>query len=207
MWSGWDYIGEPTPYSTFPVKTSFFGLEDTAGFPKDQYYLFKSQWNPAPMVHIVPMNWTDYKRGQVVQVWTYANEPTVELFLNGVSLGTKSFTRKTTTFGRHYLETTECPGDDKNYTGGTCPGSYQSPNGSSGKLHLTWNVPFQPGRLVAVAGRERPRRRPRPGRHGRTARRPAPYRRQGIPAGRRQGAVLRDGSCRRRPRHPGSRCR
>ena len=54
MWSGWDYIGEPTPYSTFPVKTSFFGLEDTAGFPKDQYYLFKSQWNPAPMVHIVP---------------------------------------------------------------------------------------------------------------------------------------------------------
>jgi beta-galactosidase len=151
VWSGWDYIGEPTPYSTFPVKTSFFGLEDTAGFPKDQYYLFKSQWNPAPMVHIVPMNWTDYKPGQTVQVWTYANEPTVELFLNGHSLGAKSFTRKTTTFGQSYLETTECPGDDKNYTGGACPGSYESPNGSSGKLHLTWNVPFQPGRLVAVA--------------------------------------------------------
>ncbi len=151
VWSGWDYIGEPTPYSTFPVKTSFFGLEDTAGFPKDQYYLFKSQWNPSPMVHIVPMNWTDYKPGQTVQVWTYANEPTVELFLNGHSLGAKSFTNKTTTFGAHYLETTECPGDDKNYTGGACPGSYESPNGSSGKLHLTWNVPFQPGRLVAVA--------------------------------------------------------
>ena len=73
MWSGWDYIGEPTPYSTFPVKTSFFGLEDTAGFPKDQYYLFKSQWNPAPMVHILPMNWTDYQPGQVVPVWIYAN--------------------------------------------------------------------------------------------------------------------------------------
>jgi beta-galactosidase len=151
VWSGWDYIGEPTPYSTFPVKTSFFGLEDTAGFPKDQYYLFKSQWNPAPMVHIVPMNWTDYKPGAVVPVWTYANEPNVELSLNGVSLGTKSFTPKTTTFGQPYLETTECPGDDKNYTGGTCPGSYQSPNASSGKLHLTWNVPFAPGRLVAVA--------------------------------------------------------
>ena len=151
VWSGWDYIGEPTPYSTFPVKTSFFGLEDTAGFPKDQYYLFKSQWNPAPMVHIVPMNWTDYKPGQTVQVWTYANEPTVELFLNGRSLGAKSFTTKTTTFGQRYLETTECPGDDKNYTGGACPGSYESPNGSSGKLHLTWNVPFQQGRLVAVA--------------------------------------------------------
>ena len=151
VWSGWDYIGEPTPYSTFPVKTSFFGLEDTAGFPKDQYYLFKSQWNPAPMVHVVPMNWTDYKPGQTVQVWTYANEPTVELFLNGRSLGAKSFTDKTTTDGAHYLETSECPGDDKNYTSGACPGSYQSPNGSSGKLHLTWNVPFHPGRLVAVA--------------------------------------------------------
>ncbi len=151
VWSGWDYIGEPTPYSTFPVKTSFFGLEDTAGFPKDQYYLFKSQWNPSPMVHILPMNWTDYKPGQPVQVWTYANEPTVELFLNGTSLGAKSFTRKVTTFGQPYLESTECPGDDKNYTGGACPGSYESPNGSSGKLYLTWNVPFAPGRLVAVA--------------------------------------------------------
>jgi beta-galactosidase len=151
VWSGWDYIGEPTPYSTFPVKTSFFGLEDTAGFPKDQYYLFRSQWNPAPMVHVVPMNWTDYKPGQTVQVWTYANEPTVELFLNGRSLGAKSFTDKTTTGGAHYLETSECPGDDKNYAGGACPGSYQSPNGSSGKLHLTWNVPFRSGRLVAVA--------------------------------------------------------
>src|SRR5207302_5805140 len=99
----------------------------------------------------VPMNWTDHKPGESVQVWTYANQPTVELFLNGRSLGAKSFTRKTTTFGQPYLETTECPGDDKNYTGGACPGSYQSPNGSSGKLHLTWNVPFQPGRLLAVA--------------------------------------------------------
>lgn len=151
VWSGWDYIGEPTPYMTFPVKTSFFGLVDTAGFEKDQYYLFKSQWNPAPMVHIVPMNWTDYKRGQTVQVWTYADEPNVELFLNGRSLGAKSFTRKTTTFGLPYLETTECPGDDKTYTDGACPGSYESPNGSSGKLHLTWSVPFQRGRLVAVA--------------------------------------------------------
>ncbi len=151
VWSGWDYIGEPTPYTTFPVKTSFFGLVDTAGFPKDGYYLFQSQWTTSPMVHIVPMNWTDHKPGQMVQVWTYANEPTVQLYLNGRSLGAKSFTQKTTTFGQHYLETTECPGDDKTFTGGACPGSYQSPNGSSGKLELVWNVPFTPGRLVAVA--------------------------------------------------------
>jgi beta-galactosidase len=151
IWSGFDYIGEPTPYTVFPVKTSFFGAIDTAGFPKDAYYLYKSQWNPAPMVHIVPMNWTDYRRGQQVQVWADSNEPNVELFLNGASLGTKSFHHKVSTDGVHYLESAECPGDDKNYTTGACPGSYESPNGSSGKLHLTWNVPFQPGRLVAVA--------------------------------------------------------
>jgi beta-galactosidase len=151
IWSGWDYIGEPTPYTTFPVKTSFFGVSDTAGFPKDGYYLFKSQWTTSPMVHIVPMNWTDYKPGQMVQVWAYANEPSVELFLNGKSLGAKSFDAKTSPSGARYLETTQCTGDDKTFTGGACPGSYQSPNGSSGRLELVWNVPFRPGKLVAVA--------------------------------------------------------
>ena len=151
LWSGWDYIGEPTPYTVFPVKTSFFGAVDTAGFPKDAYYLYKSQWNPAPMVHLLPMNWTDYKQGQPVEVWAYANEPTVEVFLNGVSLGAKSFTRKTSTDGLRYLETSECTGDDNTYTSGACPGSYESPNGSSGKLHVGWTVPFAPGKLVAVA--------------------------------------------------------
>jgi beta-galactosidase len=147
LWSGQDYIGEPTPYDVFPVKASFFGAIDTAGFPKDFYHLFKSQWTAAPLVHIVPMNWTDYAPGQDVAVWVYANVATVELFLNGKSLGVKSFDQKVTTFGRKYLETTEPTGDDYNYPSG----SYTSPNGSTGKLHLTWSVPFQPGRLTAVA--------------------------------------------------------
>ncbi len=147
LWSGQDYIGEPTPYDVFPVKASFFGAIDTAGFPKDAYYLFKSQWTSAPMVHIVPMDWTSYRPGQPVPVWVYANVATVELFLNGRSLGAKSFDQKVTTFGRRYLETTEPTGDDYNYPSG----SYTSPNGSTGKLHLTWTVPFQPGRLTAVA--------------------------------------------------------
>jgi beta-galactosidase len=147
LWSGQDYIGEPTPYDVFPVKSSFFGAVDEAGFPKDAYYLFKSQWTTDPMVHIVPMNWTDYQPGQPVAVWVYANVATVELFLNGKSLGAKSFGQKVTTFGRQYLETTEPTGDDYNYPSG----SYTSPNGSTGKLHLTWTVPFQPGRLTAVA--------------------------------------------------------
>ena len=150
LWAGQDYIGEPTPYNVFPVKTSFFGAVDSAGFPKDAYYLYQSQWTTDPMVHIVPMNWTDYERGQPVSVWVYANVATVELFHNGTSLGVKSFDEKITTFGRRYLETTEPTGDDDNYPSG----SYTSPNGSTGKLHLEWTVPFQPGRLLAVATRQ-----------------------------------------------------
>ncbi|MCE6996555.1 DUF4982 domain-containing protein [Saccharothrix sp. S26] len=152
LWAGMDYIGEPTPYDgVFPVRTSHFGAMDTAGFPKDLYYLFKSQWTTDPMVHVVPMNWTDHEVGEPVQVWAYANVDTVELFLNGRSLGVRKFDRKKTTYGKEYLETTEPTGDDKTVTTGPFPGSYTSPNGSAGKLHLTWTVPFEPGELVAVA--------------------------------------------------------
>ena len=147
LWAGQDYIGEPTPYNQFPVKASFFGAVDTAGFAKDMRYLYDSQWSPAPMVHIVPMDWTSWTAGQPVSVWVYANVATVELFLNGRSLGRKSFDRKVTTYGEPYLETTEPTLDDYNYPSG----SYTSPNGSTGKLHLTWTVPFAPGSLVAVA--------------------------------------------------------
>jgi beta-galactosidase len=69
----------------------------------------------------------------------------VELFLNGKSLGTRKFDTKTTTDGRTYLETTEATGDDKTFTSGPYPGSYTSPNGSAGKLHLTWQVPYAAG--------------------------------------------------------------
>jgi beta-galactosidase len=153
LWSGQDYIGEPTPYDVFPVKASFFGAVDTAGFPKDAYHLFASQWDGPPRIHLVPMEWTSHHPGDEVAVWVYANVATVQLWLNGRSLGTKSFDRKVTTYGKPYLETTEPTGDDYNYPSG----SYTSPNGSTGKLHLTWNVPFEPGTLVAVAtenGRE-----------------------------------------------------
>ncbi|MBW8817197.1 MAG: DUF4982 domain-containing protein [Streptomyces sp.] len=152
LWSGIDYIGEPTPYDVFPVKASFFGAVDTAGFPKDMYHLFRSQWADEPMVHLVPMTW-NHAVGDTVEVWAYANVPTVELFLNGKSLGTRTFDTKKTTDGRTYLETTEATGDDKTFTDGPYPGSYTSPNGSAGKLHLTWQVPYAPGELKAVARR------------------------------------------------------
>ncbi|MFJ9905602.1 glycoside hydrolase family 2 TIM barrel-domain containing protein [Streptomyces sp. NPDC101152] len=150
LWSGIDYIGEPTPYDVFPVKASFFGAVDTAGFPKDMYHLFRSQWTGEPMVHLLPMSW-NHEQGDIIEVWAYSNVQSVELFLNGKSLGTRSFDTKTTTDGRTYLETTEATGDDKTFTSGPYPGSYTSPNGSAGKLHLTWKVPYVPGELKAVA--------------------------------------------------------
>ncbi len=152
LWSGIDYIGEPTPYDVFPVKASFFGAVDTAGFPKDMYHLFRSQWVSEPMVHLLPMTW-NHREGDTVEVWAYANVDTVELFLNGKSLGVRKFYTKRTTDGRPYLETTEATGDDKTFTDGPYPGSYTSPNGSAGKLHLTWKVPYRPGELKAVARR------------------------------------------------------
>ncbi|MFF8423586.1 glycoside hydrolase family 2 TIM barrel-domain containing protein [Streptomyces sp. NPDC016566] len=153
LWSGIDYIGEPTPYDVFPVKASFFGAVDTAGFPKDMYHLFRSQWTTEPMVHLLPTTW-NHEEGATVEVWAYANVPSVELFLDGQSLGVREFDAKKTTDGRGYLETTEATGDDKTFTDGPYPGSYTSPNGSAGKLHLTWKVPYRPGELKAVARRD-----------------------------------------------------
>ncbi|MER6013192.1 glycoside hydrolase family 2 TIM barrel-domain containing protein [Streptomyces bluensis] len=153
LWSGIDYIGEPTPYDVFPVKASFFGAVDTAGFPKDTYHLFRSQWTDEPMVHLLPMSW-NHEEGDTVEVWAYSNVDTVELYLNGTSLGVRTFDRKKTVDGRPYLETTEATGDDKTVTSGPYPGSYTSPNGSAGKLHLTWKVPYEPGELKAVARRD-----------------------------------------------------
>ncbi|MFF5189253.1 glycoside hydrolase family 2 TIM barrel-domain containing protein [Streptomyces sp. NPDC000345] len=150
LWSGIDYIGEPTPYDVFPVKASFFGAVDTAGFPKDMYHLFRSQWTDEPMVHLLPMTW-NHEEGDTVEVWAYSNVDTVELYLNGKSLGTRKFDTKTTVDGRTYLETTEATGDDRTFTTGPYPGSYTSPNGSAGKLHLTWKVAYEPGVLKAVA--------------------------------------------------------
>ncbi|MET0790783.1 MAG: glycoside hydrolase family 2 TIM barrel-domain containing protein [Polyangiaceae bacterium] len=90
IWTGVDYIGEPTPYE-WPAKSSYFGAIDTANFPKDIFYFYQSRWNydGPPMVHIVPMDWTSWTPGKSVQVFVYSNADSVELFLNGKSLGSK----------------------------------------------------------------------------------------------------------------------
>ncbi|MHA1821230.1 MAG: glycoside hydrolase family 2 TIM barrel-domain containing protein [Promethearchaeota archaeon] len=92
-WEGFDYIGEPTPYY-WPARSSQFGLVDLCGFPKDNYYLYKSQWTKEPMVHILPhWNWNNeyFNLKDPIPVWIYSNCDSVELFLNGKSLGEKSF--------------------------------------------------------------------------------------------------------------------
>jgi beta-galactosidase len=96
IWTGFDYIGEPTPYG-WPSKSSYFGAIDTAGFPKDIFYFYQSKWNAAgpTMVHIVPMDWTSWTAGQSVTVFVYTNADSVELFLNGTSLGSKTMNSTT----------------------------------------------------------------------------------------------------------------
>jgi beta-galactosidase len=88
VWSGWDYLGEPTPYYT--ARSSYFGIIDLAGFKKDQFYLYQSQWRPdLPMAHILP-HWTWPDRvGQVTPVHVFTSGNEAELFLNGKSLGRK----------------------------------------------------------------------------------------------------------------------
>jgi beta-galactosidase len=122
-WTGFDYIGEPSPFS-WPSVSSYFGIVDLCGFPKDRYYLYQSQWTDKPMVHILPhWNWQDFE-GEEIPVRCYSNCESVELFFqpeadqpsaeNGKSLGEKKFS--------------------------------DTPD-----LHLEWKVPYTPGTLKAVA--------------------------------------------------------
>ncbi len=86
IWTGFDYLGEPTPYD-WPSRSSYFGIVDLAGFPKDAYYMYQSEWTDKPVLHVFP-HW-NWKEGDPVDVWAYTNCEEVELLLNGKSLGTK----------------------------------------------------------------------------------------------------------------------
>lgn len=86
MWTGFDYRGEPTPY-LWPCINSHFGLMDTCGFPKDSYYYMQAVWTEEPMVHLLPhWNWPG-SEGEPIEVRVFSNTDTVELYLNGRSLG------------------------------------------------------------------------------------------------------------------------
>lgn len=132
MWTGVDYLGE----STWPFKGFPSGAMDITGYPKDAYYLYQSLWTDRPVLHLFPhWNWAG-RTGQVIPVLAYTNCNIVELFLNGRSLGEKRF---------------EFPAQ------GTSGGwnTYALPivRPTTGDLHLSWDVPYEPGVLRAVGKR------------------------------------------------------
>jgi beta-galactosidase len=139
VWTGFDYLGEPTPYfngpgkneADWPARSSYFGIVDLAGFPKDRFYLYQSHWTTQPMVHLLPhWNWAGME-GKPIPVMCYTNAEEVELFLNGKSLGRK----------KRFSEPVELP---------------VGPNVSAdkkflSKYRLIWQVPYAPGELKAIA--------------------------------------------------------
>ena len=132
MWTGVDYLGE----STWPFKGFASGAMDIIGHPKDSYYFYQSLWTDQPVLHLFPhWNWPG-REGQVIPVLAYTNCNIVELFLNGRSLGEKRM---------------EFPAQ------GTSGGwnSYAQPvvNATTNDLHLSWDVPYEPGVLRAVGKR------------------------------------------------------
>lgn len=91
VWTGFDYRGEPTPFNKWPNVASQFGIMDTCGFPKDNYFYYKAWWGTEPVLHLFPhWNWTP---GQKINVWCHSNLDHVELFLNGQSQGTRKVER------------------------------------------------------------------------------------------------------------------
>ena len=131
MWTGVDYLGESR---SWPRKGSSSGVLDTCGFPKDGYYFYQSQWTSEPMVHGLP-HWNyPGEKGTVIPVVVYSNCREVELQLNGKSYGTK-----TLVFPR--------PGSAKSWNDRT-------PTGTTADLHLTWDVPYEPGTLRVIGRRD-----------------------------------------------------
>lgn len=116
VWSGFDYLGEPSPYDTdaWPNHSSMFGIIDLASIPKDRYYLYRSQWNKgAETLHILP-HWTwPGREGEVTPVFVYTNYPSAELFINGKSQGIrrKNDSSLTERFRLMWMDTVYEPGE------------------------------------------------------------------------------------------------
>ncbi|HLH18683.1 MAG TPA: beta-galactosidase GalB [Bryobacteraceae bacterium] len=139
VWTGFDYIGEPTPFHNgpspkdWPSRSSYFGMVDLAGFPKDRYYLYQSHWTTKPMVHLVPQNWNwEDREGQDIPVMVYSNADEVELFLNGISLGRKPR-------GQPFeIPVGQMVSKDRKFIT---------------KYRFVWQVPYKPGALKAIGYR------------------------------------------------------
>lgn len=130
-WTGFDYLGEPTPHKyEWPSRSSYFGIVDLAGFPKDRYYLYKSVWTDEPTLHLFPhWNWEGYE-GEIIPVHCFTSFDAAELFLNGRSLGVRRKAKR--------------PDD----TDGVYDGGLGWP---FTRYRLMWDVPYEPGTLEVVA--------------------------------------------------------
>ncbi|WP_246543919.1 beta-galactosidase GalA [Novosphingobium profundi] len=146
IWTGFDYRGEPTPYPSWPSVSSYFGVADLCGFPKDDYYYYRAWWRPdQPLVHLLP-HWTWPQKagaggkGEPVEVWVHANVEEVELVLNGRSLGRKAMPRN-----RHLVwKVPYVPGilEAHGYTGGRrIAGDVRRTAGAPAALRLASEVP------------------------------------------------------------------
>ena len=131
IWTGFDYIGEPTPYG-FPARSSYFGIIDLAGFPKDTYYMYQSEWTTKPVLHLFPhWNWIP---GDEIDMWCYYNNADeVELFINGKSQGVRRKTGENPE-GRYAMHNTKT----KLIT----------------EYHVGWRVTFDPGEVKVVARKD-----------------------------------------------------
>ena len=125
IWTGFDYIGEPTPYG-FPARSSYFGIIDLAGFPKDTYYMYQSEWTDKPVLHLFPhWNWV---AGDYIDMWCYySGADEVELFINGKSQGVRKKTEHTA----------------EGWKQGLCT-----------EYHVGWRVTFDPGEVKAVSRKD-----------------------------------------------------
>ena len=135
VWTGFDYLGEPTPYDGYwPSRSSYFGICDLAGLPKDRYYLYRSQWNTGEhTIHLLP-HWTwPGREGEVTPVYCYTNYPTAELFVNGKSQG--KITKATSEQVNFYNANVE----------------KHTPQTIFDRYRLRWNnVRYEPGELKVV---------------------------------------------------------
>ena len=126
IWTGFDYIGEPTPYA-YPARSSYFGIIDLAGLPKDSYYMYQSEWTKKPVLHLFPhWNWLP---GQQIDMWCYYNQADeVELFINGKSQGIRKKKIHGEGNGAAFDRSTE--------------------------YHVMWRVNFEPGEVKVVARKQ-----------------------------------------------------
>jgi len=152
VWTGFDYLGEPTPYG-WPSRSSYFGIVDLCGFPKDRYYMYKSVWGSQPLVHIMPhWSWPGYE-GKAITVRVYTNADMVELLLNGKSLGVKhlpadaELVELDTT--QHKKIKTMVDGKEVTKQENHFVVTKNNPS-----LHLAWSVPYASGELKAVASKD-----------------------------------------------------